>query len=238
LTLRSEEFELTGQLDYLLVADNCVIGDYKTGAILDSEGRMKAHYRNQLLLYGMLANECGYGLNFELNLAGSDSTQSFRFDRANCADLEQRLKAASNLAPLGRAVDQESLASVGGGCVNCNFRPGCGQYRKAAPDLWRSAPTDSALPPDTWGTVREVFADASGEDYVAVHLVDAVDRFVAVTGIPKRHFGGVPNKGMTIAVYGAFAHKSGPGHPLNYAIAVPGNPVSSRHAAVVIYPDG
>jgi hypothetical protein len=233
LPLRSEEFELAGQPDYLSVAETCVIVDYKTGSILDSDGQVKTRFLNQLLLYGMLASECGYGSNFELVLTGSDFTHKVRFDRGSCAGLEQRLEASTQLAPLGHTVDHALLANVGAACMYCNFRSACDPYKTAAPGLWTSAPTAWKLPADTWGIVREVFIDALGDDYAAVHLVDAADRFVAVTGIPKRLLDAAVTRGTSLAVYGAYSHKSGPLHPLNFAIAVPGNPIFSRHAALV-----
>jgi hypothetical protein len=197
--LESTALRLCGKADRVRRCDDGVleISDFKTGAITDTNGELKASYVLQVQAYGLMALELEPQTSLRLLLDnGEESAVPSDLDSLNAAR-DHILEFVARF-PAGAMMPVEELASPGSECTRCGIRPSCTAYLTAAPDWWHDVPDEIGFAPaDTWGEVKKFLPE--GEHSVTLNLTDAAGRSVRVRRIDTRH--GLRRESVGEAVY-------------------------------------
>jgi hypothetical protein len=230
----SEHLQLKGQMDlFRATPGRYTIIDFKSGRVASETGKLLEAYMNQIHYYAMLVEEAGYGPDCELTIIGADGSFSVPRDGGRIEVLGARLSDLLASTPRGAITGSDRIARVSEACTSCSYRPWCGSYTTMAPDLWRAAQVPFRLPMDTWGIVQRVFTDHEAPGFKMVHIVDAASRLVSITGIPTRLASEVVREGKRVGFFALKPRSTGPGHPQNFSLAVPGDLRASNHTGYV-----
>jgi len=184
VALESQRLRLRGRADSIerVSTDELLVRDFKSGRILDAEGRIQEHIAIQLRLYGAICKEREPKLGVRLIVDDGDEHE-VSFSEAERSTTENELLKFLAELPAGESRDASSLAKVGAECARCDLRPLCGSYVAEAPRLWSEGA--AALPMDTWGTVVGIQSQPGGCELT---LEDAAGRGVKVTGLDAARF--------------------------------------------------
>lgn len=180
----SSELRLRGRPDEsVLAADGAVeVTDYKTGVVIDEEGRLAHAVETQVQLYLLMAEV----------LTGRDVRGRVVSDRVTVVSwgeperdaLKARLSAASEAFPADAQLRSADVAKAGPHCIGCRLRPRCATYLESAPQWWSErAENPRPLPFDTWGVVTSY----EQQDGVVLRIRDAGERPVVVRGLSSLH---------------------------------------------------
>lgn len=156
---------LYGIIDHLKVTPTeVIITDFKTGKMMDSEGKTKDGYEIQMLVYGYMASKIYRNRNISLqlkgvSLSGIPQTISVSFSS----------KSAQNLIePIVSAYQQYQTTPTyhpGKNCRWCNLRVDCPAYHDEVESKkwWLLGSNDKfSIPFDVWGTITS--KSTSGRD--------------------------------------------------------------------------
>src|SRR5205823_4095500 len=114
-----------------------------------------------------------------------DSDEQIHLDNASSEEVRDWLAGTLDGLPSGATLTARELAQPGPHCASCPFRPVCGAYLDAAPDLWLSGVASAEMPLDTWG---EVLSFQRSEDRrLDLDLLDAAGRRVKILRLDDRH---------------------------------------------------
>lgn len=196
----SRVLRLRGKADRVkhLGSNSFEVRDFKTGAVLDEDGEIKAEIALQLRAYGLLLLEQQPRARVRLVVDdGADRDVAFdENDRRAAADSIQEVAAA--IPPPGSA-RADSISQPGGGCWGCSVRHVCPGYRGAAPSWWKKYPNEiDRVPYDVWGMVLEVH----GAGTVDVVMRDDAGRRVRIDGLSDRHGIGSSSVGARLWFFG------------------------------------
>jgi hypothetical protein len=226
---------LSGRADLLTPsAHDCCISEFKTGPAIDSTGKVRESYIDQMHLYLMLARQVGYGPRFRLEILAADGSFPIRIDETRVQKLEARLERITRSVPLNKSIDVTPFAQVGESCATCNYRAWCEPYLREMPRLWTERAAPFEIPRDIWGTVEGVHSALGVDGYCNVYLHDAAKRLSCIAGVPDRFLETTVRVGSNVGFFGVRSQSTGFGHPQNFVLGVPGNPRLGSHSAMVV----
>ncbi|QOD82941.1 PD-(D/E)XK nuclease family protein [Chromobacterium haemolyticum] len=135
--LESSSLGICGQADLILrEEENSVsIIDFKTGRVLDQEGRPKDSYLLQLAAYGQIIRERDPAITIRLRLVSPSDHWEGIFDDALCGWVEEVLNELGETIPVGQVISPEEIAKVGDHCGDCSYRPCCGRYQRQLTEI-------------------------------------------------------------------------------------------------------
>ena len=150
---------LYGIIDHLEIkAKEIIITDFKTGRMVDHEGKTKEGYKIQMLVYGFLASQLYKNRHITLQLKGADlNGQSeiilIDFSLTNVKKL---------ITPMMQEYKDYQSCPVyrpGADCRWCNLRVDCTAYHDEVQSnewwLLRS-PNEFTIPLDVWGIIESI----------------------------------------------------------------------------------
>ena len=164
IPVRSTDGLVRGTIDQVVRegSTDVIIRDYKSGALLESDGggtnQPKEAYQLQLKMYARLYAETfgQWPTSLELvSLAGE--SQKIPFTKNDCSNLLDEARASLRIVNEKVAEHSEdSLPAILAkptpqACAFCRYRPACGPYRLATAD-----PSQGRWPTDVMGTVESV----------------------------------------------------------------------------------
>lgn len=182
----SSELRLRGRPDESVLAEDGAVEvtDYKTGVVIDEQGRLARAVETQVQLYLLMA-EVLTGRHVRGRVV-SDRVTPVSWGDTERDALRARLAESRGTFPAGALLRSADVARAGPHCVGCNLRPRCPTYLESAPKWWSErAENPRPLPFDTWGVVTgyEQHEQAGG----VLHIRDAGERSVVVRGLSSRH---------------------------------------------------
>jgi PD-(D/E)XK nuclease superfamily len=128
----SDELSLRGQIDRLEILANGIVRiiDYKTGEVLDDEGKVKREYLMQLAAYEAICRRYWPDAQFELSLDNGVEV-IVEINNGIRNEFQKKLNSLrtsiSHLA--GQQVSATSYESLSSGCLDCPIRHTCNSYR-------------------------------------------------------------------------------------------------------------
>jgi hypothetical protein len=130
--LESASLGLGGKVDLIIQEDDGSIRiiDFKTGKVLDDEGKPKQAYLLQLAAYGRIVTDMVDGVSVHLEILGKTDSWTGLFDDRMNELIDRTLHELATNLPMNVPFELESLSRLGGHCSLCSFRPGCTKYRK------------------------------------------------------------------------------------------------------------
>jgi RecB family exonuclease len=183
--LTSSELRLRGKADRIrqLGPRTFEVRDFKTGATLDDEGKIKESIALQLQAYGLLLMEHGAADTVRL-IVDDGEAREVPFDLDSSKAAKKAILRITGSMPAAGPTSAEELATPGAACWGCPVRHVCSAYRENAPKWWKRYPPEiDRLSSDVWGTVSDVF----GNDSIDIVLRDDAGRRVRVDGLGARH---------------------------------------------------
>jgi hypothetical protein len=233
--IRSDELQLTGQIDLLNVTTRrCDIIDFKTGSAKSDDGVFVDSYVDQLHCYLMLTRSRGYGPSFRLRLIAGDGSFPVPVDEARVEKLQDLLQAIRAAAPMGAEVEAGSLARVCEACTSCAFRAWCPKYLAEIPVLWRMPVPPFVLPSDVWGVVEKVALGSGSGAFYSVYLRDEAGRLDCVSGVPPRLVESQIQVGSRLGFFAVIGRGPSSGQPQNFLLAAPDDPRHGSHTAMIV----
>jgi hypothetical protein len=187
-SLSCDRLRLGGQADRIreLGPHLYEVRDFKSGNAVDDDGEVKPAIQLQLRAYGLMVLDLDAKATVRLIVDDGD-VHDVNFDAKTQAEALEEVRSIVGRVPLAGTAAAKRMATPGAGCFGCSIRHVCSAYREAAPQWWRSFPSDVArLPNDTWGTLVQVIANprTSSADLV---LIDGAGRRVRVDAVDARH---------------------------------------------------
>lgn len=228
---------LRGRPDEAVLGDDGAveISDFKTGAVLDDDGRVDSRAVAQLQLYAIMAEHLRPGCKVRLSVAQSRRV-AVPWTAAERGAMTDQLRELSDRFPSGAEVDASSVAVPGPHCAGCRVRHTCSRYLQELPSWWRNGEGHPRpLPYDVWGRVD--MADvADGSWHVAV--TDPIGRRVQVSGLSRERPLDALAPGAHLYMFGLepaedVAHHGMLIQPLNFYEHAPGPPWKSARCAMV-----
>jgi RecB family exonuclease len=184
--IQAPKLRLSGRMDVVEkhLSGRVAVRDYKSGRVHDREGRLQQSIELQLRLYALAILEHDAGADVELFVT-RDSDEQIQLDSASAEEAREWLVATLDGLPPGATLAAKELAVPGPHCASCPFRPACGAYLDAAPDLWLIGTPSVAMPLDVWGEV--LFSQRHQDERLVLDLLDAAGRRVKILRLDDRH---------------------------------------------------
>jgi RecB family exonuclease len=239
--IQAPELRLSGRMDAVEkhLSGRVVVRDYKSGHVYDRDGRLQHSIELQLRLYALAILESDPAADVELFVT-RDSDEQIHLDSASAEEARDWLVGTLDGLPPGAMLTARELAAPGPHCASCPFRPACGAYLDAAPDLWLIGTPSAAMPLDTWG---EVLSFRRCEDSrLVLDLLDAAGRRVKILRLDDRH--ALLHRVEYGAMLWFFGLASSPGrliegrwlHPRNF-YELPADPLQRRAWSLAVFTD-
>ena len=184
--LSNRALRLRGRPDWTAHVDERLVEvvDFKSGRIMDAEGRLLDEHVVQVRLYALMLEGAFPDAEVRPYIERVERVE-VPWGNLERTRMMARLEEASTRLPAGVRLKAKEVAQPGLHCSGCRLRPMCPAYLSAAPSLWpdeRGSPRP--LPLDVWGDVTSV--EPQG-DCVGVRLADAAGRRVRIDGVDRRH---------------------------------------------------
>lgn len=229
--LVSAMLDMEGRVDlmYKDSAGTVHVCDFKTGNVLDANGRPKSDYLLQISAYGLLAKET-LGLNeAALELAGPSSSWHGMLSGTHETMARQAIAYLQARLPKLKTVHSESLAVPGSWCASCTVRPTCPTYTQVLEG--GPAAADILSPVDIAGTVTELFG--TGE-FLRLRILTHSGRRVSISGIPASIYPGL-SKGINICGFslGSYDMLARAAFPANFYLFRPDAPKASAFSSLL-----
>nr|WP_255356374.1 PD-(D/E)XK nuclease family protein [Lysobacter sp. Root983] len=199
--LQSQALRLRGRADRVrrLTPEILEVRDFKSGATLDQESKVKPEIALQLMAYGLMVLERHPNTTIRL-IVDDGEERNVAFHPVAREQARETLRQLVNGLPPAGIVSGETLANPGSSCRNCPYRHTCSAYLTIAPTWWKSYPNDvEYVPFDIWGTLTEI---RQIEDLASARLTDAGCRRVRVDGLDRRHGVSLAPLGSTLFFFG------------------------------------
>jgi RecB family exonuclease len=207
------ELRLSGRPDYLeRELDGTIhVTDFKTGSVLDRQGRPNDRYALQVRLYALMLEQIEPNAKLRLWLEGAQRIE-VPWDDTIRAAVSEILEETTAVLPQEKKVAAETIASTGPQCWKCRIRHRCPLYLREAPDWWvRTSVARPVAPFDVWGQVLETNLNGGGA--AALEIRDAAGRRVCLRGLESR-IGGNSHSGSEVWFFNLEPSENLPAHGL------------------------
>lgn len=221
--LGSKSLHLRGAADFVEWPEDDIvrISDFKSGGVLDQEGKLKEGYVLQLQGYALALDEAAH-LNpkgFRLEVVSDSGVFDVDGSRETLDALRRKLEGQK--LPWGQVVAAADYETAGPSCMFCPQRPRCASYTEYAEEAWRSnwvGEGQRPLPLDIWGVVVSV---EEGPSTLRIGIRSPEGERRLVVGLSRRHFSSrLCQVGEPIWIYGLQTLEGARSrqfvHPLNF----------------------
>jgi RecB family exonuclease len=180
LALVSPTLRLRARIDFLRVCAGGLIeiSDFKSGSVLDDDGKVREVTALQLRLYGLLVLELVPQARLLLKVVSRQGTEAVSFSPEDIQKTQAWLEERISGLPVGARVFAQDIAVVGSPCWGCNARLVCPSYRNAVAELWKTTDSSSRLPLDIAGHILDT--ELSAESTMTVKINDLAGRVVKI----------------------------------------------------------